>query len=183
MTLEEAQAKIAELTEQAEAKDKTIAELNENAGKDKLSEAEVKKMEKRFFNQGYDSAKNKFEDEKKNLISKEELNSELEKRERNFKIQKELLKMGIKAPEKAMKIIEEEDLEKFGSEDFKVDEFKKRYEDVIVFKSEEKPNGNSNNFTKNNGEPKKAKLTAEQYAEMSKEERMKVPKEEREALA
>ena len=181
MTIEEAQAKIKELTDALEAKDGKLAELQENAGK--VSKEELEKIEQRAYNKGFDKAKNQFTEEKKGYVSKDEVEQLLSARDKAFKTQRELLKMGIKNPERAMKIIDEDDLAKFGTDDFKVDDFKSKYSDVLVFKAEDNTPPPSNKpFTKNNSTPATKKLTAEEYAEMSKEERAKLSNEERAEL-
>ena len=182
MELEEALAKIEELNTE-------VAGLKENAGK--IPAEELKKIEQKAYNQGYDKAKNAYEAQINDLkketgekyVQKEEVEKMLTERERAFKTQKELLKMGIKNPEKAMKIIDDEDLETFGTEAFKEEDFKNKYGDVLVFKKEESTPPEPNKpFTKNNTQPRAPKLTAEEYAKMSAEERAKVPKEDRDAL-
>ncbi len=178
MTLEEALSKITDLETVIAENKNTIAGLEENAGK-VLSEDDLKKLEQKSYNTGFDKAKNQFESDKKDMIGKDDVEKMLNDRDLVYKTKTELLKMGVKNPDKALKMIDESDLQGFGGEDFKADEFKSKYEDSIVFKSE----GGTPPvvMTKNNNTPKE-KMTAETYAGLSADERKAVSREERQAL-
>jgi len=140
------------------------------------------------YNKGFDKAKNASKDEVKDgYIKKEEVEAMLLEKENLFKRKSTLSKMGVKNPERALKIIDEEDLALFGSEDFKEDDFKKKYGEDIVFSTssqkeeeggEKKP---PSNITKNNQKPNTG-LTAEKYADMSDTERAKISTADKLAL-
>jgi len=139
------------------------------------------------FNKGYDKAKNKFEGEVGDgYIKKEDVEKMLSERERGHTVEKELLRLGVKNPDRAAKLIDEEDLLKFGGEDFNEEDFMKKYGDDIVFAkpSGEEANGPKDapsNFTKNNDKQEQP-LTAESYAELSPAEQAKIPMAEKLAL-
>jgi len=141
------------------------------------------------YNKGFDKAKNASKDEVKDgYIKKEEVEAMLLEKDNLFKRKSTLSKMGVKNPERALKIIDEEDLALFGSEDFKEDDFKKKYGEDIVFSTssqKEEDEGDEkkppSNITKNNQKPRTG-LTAEKYAEMSDTERAKISTADKLAL-
>ena len=178
MTLEEAEVKITELEGTISTQTEKIVGLEKNAGK--ISDDELKKIEQKSYNQGFDKAKNQFEGEKENLLNKDDVEKMLSERDFQHGVQTELLKMGISSPKKALKIIDEDDLKTFGTDAFKVDDFKNKYSDVLVFKNE--GGGNHTPILKDNREQEKPKMTAEQYSELSKDERMKIDPEVRASL-
>lgn len=131
------------------------------------------------YNKGFDKSKNASEENLKGFINKDDVEAMLSKRDKAHNTQTALLKMGVSNPKRAMKMIDEDDLGAFGSDDFDIEKFKAKYSTDIVFKSE----GGSNHkpALKQNTNTDKA-LTAETYAEMSQEDRSKVSKEERAKL-
>ncbi|MCK5743961.1 MAG: hypothetical protein KAH30_04430 [Caldisericia bacterium] len=180
MTLEEAQTKITELTDQLKDRDGKIVEFTKNAGK-QLSEDDLEKIRQKADNQGFDRAKKQFETEKKDFISKGDVDKMLEDRDHLFATKTELLKMGVKNVDKAIKVIDEDDLESFGTADFKSDDFKTKYEDSIVFgeaggKPPHKP------FTKDNKKPPHETVTADNYDQLSEKERNNMSDEDKLAL-
>ena len=180
LTLEEAELKIKELNDEITTRDTTIAEMKTVAEKSTSSE-DIKKAEQKAYTSGFNKAKNQADDDKKDFISKADVDDMLSKRDNSFKTQKALLAMGIKNPEKAMKLIDEDDLKSFNAEDFKAEDFKSKYEDVLVFKGEDK-SPEHKPFTKNNNKPTTPKLTAEDYANMSELDRKKLSNDERSEL-
>ena len=178
MTLEEAEAKILELEGTITTQSEKIVGLEDNAGK--LSDEELKKIEQKSYNQGFDKAKNQFDGEKANLLNKDDVEKMLSDRDHEHNVETQLLKMGIKSPKKALKIIDEEDFKTFGTDSFKADDFKNKYSDVLVFKDE--GGGSHTPILKDNRDEEKPKMTAEQYSELSKEERMKVDPDIRASL-
>ena len=142
------------------------------------------------YNKGYDASKNKFEGEKEGFISKEDVDKMLNDRaeEAQLLLQKEkqlstvretLLSMGAKNPSRSLKIIDEEDYNKIGTDEFSPSDFVEKYKEDIVFKAQGERT--PQNFMKNNGEANK-KLTLAEYAELPTADRMKISKEERAAL-
>ena len=185
MDLEQALAEIEKL------KTKISGLADENATQLKTVEDEHKKALQVQFNKGFDKAKNAVEDEKKDYLSKDDVDKMLAERDEAFNqtlatekkqatARETLLNLGVKNPSRSLKIIDEEDFNLFGTEDFNSDTFLEKYQDDIVFKKSES-NLPSANFMKNN-EKQVKKLTLAEYAEMPKEERMKLSQSEREAL-
>ena len=183
MTLEEMEAKITELNGTIKAQKKTIVGM-EDIAKNVYSKEDYDKAIQKADNQGFDRGSAKVSDDKKDFISKTDVDEMLSERDRAYNTQKELLAMGIKDPVRALKMLDEDDVKAFGTDDFKVDDFKSKYKDVLMFKDEEVAPANVDHkpFTQNNTKTRQPKLTAETYAELPKEERMKVSKEDRDLL-
>ena len=170
MTLEEA---LAEIEKQKE----TIAELQKNAGKNKgLSEDELKKIEQKAYNQGFDKAKNQFESEKEGLLKREDVEKMLSEKDNLYKAKSTLKELGIKNPDRALKLIDEDDMKNITADDFKADDFQKKYGDVLVFGDSKKTH---TPITIENKHQEKTRVTAEDYAKMSASEKAKVTNEQR----
>lgn len=182
MTLEEAQAKITELNKDIQTKDGEIAGLNDkvkNAGKE-LSEDDMKKIEQKFYNQGFDKAKNQFEDDKKDYLKKDDVDKMLSDRDSKYRVKTELLKIGALNPEKAFVNLSEDEIASIGTDDFKLEDFKANHADDIVFKTDDKGQP-PKNITKDNKKPKQT-VTADSYKEMSPSEKAKMSSEDKLAL-
>jgi len=193
MTLEEALKKIAELESNLKAvSDNQATALKEATDKQKLDLEEAHKKELQIsFNKGFDKSKNaSTEDIKNGYVSNDKLEEILLKRDEEAKanLTKErkqataretLLSLGAKNPSRAMKLIDEADLDTFGAEDFDREKFMDKYKDDIVFKAGD--NNNNANFMKNNKEAKKV-LSLDEYAGLPKAERMAMSKEDREKI-
>jgi len=175
MTIEEAEAAIAELEKTNKELTDEIAGLGTNVG---MSDEDLKKLEQKLYNKGFDAARNKLEEDKKNYLLKDDVDKMLAERDKKFSVKTALMKMGIKSPDKALKVIEEDDYEAFGTEEFKVEDFKSKYEDVLVFAKE---SGGHKNITKNNKIPEQ-KITSSTYASMSASEKSKMSAADKLAL-
>ncbi len=183
MTLEEALKKIEELnglidSNKAKALEDTKTQLSEQA---KTHDKAIQLA----HNKGYDSAKGKFETDKDGFIKKEDVDKMLSDRDTTYSRQSTLSKMGVKNPKRALKLIDEDDLKSFGTEDFKEEDFIKKYGDDIVFNGKKEEEGekknNPSNFMKNNDKQKEG-LTAEKFEAMSSEERSKLSTAQKLAL-
>jgi len=181
MTLEEALALIeTQKTEIQSIKDTSQTALDDLT-KTHKTETQVS------YNKGFDKAKNASKDEVKDgYIKKEDVEKMLSERDTNSTLQIALTKMGVKNPKRAMKSIDEEDLAKINSADFKEEDFREKYGEDIVFsaaakKEEEETKPPASNFTKNNKNANTG-LTAEKYAGMSATERAKISTADKLAL-
>jgi len=182
MDLEQALAEIARLKGEATK----VADTNKTALTEALKKAkeESDKALQVSYNKGFDKAKNASEEDKKNgYVSKEDVDKLLADRDTAFSRQSALRDLGIKNPKKAMKLIDEDDLASLGSEDFKSEDFVKKYGEDIVFTKQGENNQQQQRqqHTKNN-EQQKEGLTAEKYEAMSTEERAKVSTADKLAL-
>ncbi len=178
MTLEEAQAKITALETTITEKDTKIVGLEDNA-KTLVTKEDYDKAIQKADNQGYDRGKTTSDKSKEGFISKEDVDQMLSDRDILSNRKMILSKLGVKSPNKALGFIDNDDLELLGTDGFNEDDFKKKYDEDIVF-------GNATKqhipITKNNSTPPKAKLTAETYSDMSPQERSKVSQSDRAAL-
>ena len=177
MTLEEALTRIGVLEADLGSRDTEINALKETA-KSSISAEDFDKMKQKAYNQGFDKAKNQFEAEKEGFIKKDDVDKMLSERDSLNLKKVELFKMGIKNPDVALKIINEDDLSAIGTEEFKADDFKAKYSEDIVFSKEvntHKPR------TKNNDTEDK-KITAENYNELSDTQKAKMSEEDKLAL-
>ena len=160
----------------------TKAETTVKTALDEQTKAHEKALQI-SYNKGYDTSKNKFESEKDGFIKKEDVDKLLADRDTSFSRQSALRDLGIKNPKKAMKLIDEDDLKSLGTEDFKSEDFVKKYgEDIVFIKGDDgQPPKKPQNFMKNNQQQKEG-LTAEKYEQMSTEERNKISTAEKLAL-
>ncbi|RLA68950.1 MAG: hypothetical protein DRG09_06905 [Epsilonproteobacteria bacterium] len=178
MTLEEALVKITSLEGEITTQKVSIAELSKNAGK--LSDEDQKKIEQKAYNQGFDKAKNQFEGEKKDLLKKEDVEKLLSERDHLFKIKTDLREMGVKNADRAMKMIDEDDLKSFGTDEFKTDDFKTKYGDVLIFAKD--GSNPPKVITKDNKLPDQKKVTSDSYGDLSPTEKAKMSPDEKLAL-
>lgn len=176
MELEEALARIAELEGQIE----TLGTDHTTAIND-LTKAHGKEVQK-SYNQGFDKAKNASKEEVKDgYVKKEDVDEMLNKRDLAYKRTSLLSKMGVKNPKRALKSIDDEDLESMTGEDFDEEKFRDKYGEDFVFSSSQElkkevkkeVKKTPSNITKNN-KHQKAELTAESYADLSPEDRAKI---------
>lgn len=141
------------------------------------------------YNKGFDKAKNASATEMQDgYIKKEDVEAMLSEREKSANTELALTRLGVKNPKRAMKVIDDEDLALMGGNDFKEDDFKKKYSEDIVFskasekEKEEEFKQSPSNFTKNNKDKVNTGLTAEAYEAMSPSARAKIPVADKLAL-
>jgi len=179
MTLEEAESRIKDLEAELSEKEKEIAEFEKNAG-NVLSDEDIKKMQQKFDNQGYDRGKKQFEETLKNYVPKEEVEKKERELQRTYEIKTTLLKMGSKNPDMALKVIADEDLEDFGTDTFNADAIKEKYSEVLVF-GDKGSNTPPPPRTRDNRVPDN-KITAKNYDKLPESEKSKLSPEEKLAL-
>ncbi len=182
MTIEEAEAEITKLKGELKiAEGKNAESVKTIAG----FEAKGKEAEKNLqaqYNKGFDKAKNQYEtDQEKNFIKKDEVEAMLTKRDKVHSTETTLMKMGVNNPTRVMKMIDEDDLNNFGTEEFKDEDFRKKYESVIVFG---KAGGKTppRVITKDNQKPKPEAVTSESYGDLSASEKGKMSDDQKLAL-